>query len=597
MPCILLIWIAISVIVLYCLNHKLYTMYSRPLHLKIYVLSRTQLTGNILACLLLLLVMGSLSSLHVTAKNMPVPIPTLSNTSGNAGHAYFVDEDTDDDGIPDLVEGATDKDGDGVINSMDLDSDNDGIPDLIEAGGVDADNDGKVDDATDVDLNGLADIYDPGQGGTALPNGDFDGDGKPNALDLDSDGDGIPDVEEAGLPHTSLLAVASGSIGTDGWSVTVNALVSLTLPNSDSDTHPNYLDIDSDNDGITDNVEGQFTNQYVLPSGIDIDNDGIDDAYDADNFALSFYNSNGIIPVNFQGAVDILPDYIDPDTDDDNISDLIEGHDANQNGVADYTLTGTDTDGDGLDDGFDLVTGPNVKNEGMDGTTPPFFPATNIPADPPTPGSRGPLQKVTGTDLDRAWRTIFVGATLPLTLVKFSAEKQAGNTILVTWQAQHEVNFKEYVLERSTDGMNYAAVAIVAGKGGLLSQYAWIDNTGLQSGAKIYYRLRQVDTNNRITYSRILSVSLTPINGIVMLVTPNPSNGNAALKISSAKKRTAFINIIDNEGRILASQRAGIANGDNIIMLTSASRLASGIYTVVLNTGEEKVSVKLIIQK
>jgi hypothetical protein len=145
--------------------------------------------------------------------------------------------------------------------------------------------------------------------------------------------------------------------------------------------------------------------------------------------------------------------------------------------------------------------------------------------------------------------------------------------------------------------MNYTTVAVVPGKGGQVSQYAWTDNTGLQTGAKLYYRLRQVDINNRFTYSRILSVSLTPINGIAMFVTPNPSNGNAALKISSAKKRTAFINIIDNEGRILASQRAGITNGDNIIMLTSASRLASGVYTVVLNTGEEKVSVKLIIQK
>lgn len=569
-------------------------MQIRPLHLKKRVLNR-KLSGNTLNWLVLLLLIGSICSLHVKAKDRPAPMPGPSNAAPATSGAY-ADDDSDDDGIPDLVEGVTDKDGDGVINSLDLDSDNDGIPDLIEAGGVDTDNDGKVDGTTDVNGNGLIDTYDPAAGGIALANGDMDGDGLPNALDLDSDGDGIPDVEEAGIPHATNTAVASGTLGADGWSDTVDALLSFTPTNSDSDPNPDYLDIDADNDGITDNVEGQLTNQYVLPSGTDTDNDGIDDAYDVTNNL--FYISQGIVPVNFQGAVDILPDYIDPDTDDDGISDLIEGHDVNQDRIADYPLSGMDTDGDGLDDVFDLDnSAPNGKNQGMNGTVPPFF-SGNPPADPPAPlGSRGPLQKEVSTDLDRAWRTIAIGATLPVTLVKFSAEKQAGNTILVTWQGQHEVNFREYILERSTDGATYATVTTVPGKGGQVAQYAYTDNPGLQTGTKLYYRLRQVDIDGRFTYSRILAVSLQPPNGIVVLVTPNPSNGNAALKVSSDKKRTALINIIDNQGKVLASQRAGISNGDNIILLTAASRLASGMYTVILNTGEEKVSAKLVIQR
>ncbi len=43
--------------------------------------------------------------------------------------------DTDGDGIPDVVEGSGDPDGDGLPNSLDLDSNNNGIPDSIEAGG------------------------------------------------------------------------------------------------------------------------------------------------------------------------------------------------------------------------------------------------------------------------------------------------------------------------------------------------------------------------------------------------------------------------------------------------------------------------------
>lgn len=568
-------------------------MLNGPLHLKKNVFNKPLLTSNMLG-FLLLFITGSLCILPVAAKDSPVATPGVSKTASNT--VAYVDEDLDDDGIPDLVEGTADTDGDGINNSLDLDSDNDGIPDIIEAGGVDADNDGRVDGTTDVNGNGLIDTYDPAAGGVALANGDMDGDGIPNTHDLDSDGDGIPDVEEAGIAHNTGAATALGTLGADGWSDTVDALVSFTPTNSDSDARPDYLDIDSDNDGITDNVEGQLTNQYVLPSGVDTDQDGIDDAYDANNNL--FYLTQGVVPTNFQGAVDVLPDYIDPDTDDDGISDLIEGHDANLDGIADYTLTGLDTDGDGLDNAFDLDnTGPNGKNEGMNGIIPPFF-SGNPPADPPgTLGSRGPLQKVVVTDLDRAWRTIAIGATLPVTLVKFAAERQAGNAVLITWQGQNEVGFKEYVLERSSDGTNYTAVTTVPGKGGQVAQYAYTDNTGLQTGARLYYRLRQVDINERITYSRILSVSMEPLTGISILITPNPSTGNVALKVSSDKKRMALINIIDNQGSVLVVQRAGIAKGDNIIMLPAASRLDSGIYTIVLNTGEEKVAVKLIIQR
>ena len=46
----------------------------------------------------------------------------------------------------------------GLANYLDLDSDNDGIADIVEAGGTDADGNGTVDVTTDTDGDGLADI-------------------------------------------------------------------------------------------------------------------------------------------------------------------------------------------------------------------------------------------------------------------------------------------------------------------------------------------------------------------------------------------------------------------------------------------------------
>ncbi len=49
----------------------------------------------------------------------------------NDGTADFLDEDSDNDGIPDTVEGTTDTDADGIRNALETDSDQDGIDDVI----------------------------------------------------------------------------------------------------------------------------------------------------------------------------------------------------------------------------------------------------------------------------------------------------------------------------------------------------------------------------------------------------------------------------------------------------------------------------------
>ena len=119
---------------------------------------------------------------------------------------------------------------------------------------------------------------------------------------------------------------------------------------------------------LTDNVEGQSTAGYLLPSGIDADGDGIDDLYDNNDAAFAGNANNGIVPYNHDGAD--TPDYIDINSDNDSVNDLREG-----SGDANATLTNVaDTDGDGLVDQFDildLITAApadfdnNVTNAGM----------------------------------------------------------------------------------------------------------------------------------------------------------------------------------------------------------------------------------------
>ena len=274
--------------------------------------------------------------------------------------------------------GDCDQDGDGIANYLDLDSDNDGVTDIIEAGGVDTDEDGRVDNNADTNSDGYANTFDPVNGGTELAINDTDDDGIDDYLDLDSDGDGIGDIVEAGGTDTDGNGVVDGAftdVDGDGWSNTFdndNGGTALVDNDEDNDGLQNRIDIDSDDDGIVDIIESQPTGTLINPSGVDADGDGIDDNFDTDS-------GNALTaPENTDGTDN--PDYLDTDSDNDGDLDILEAWDINNDGVADTTPSGTDTDNDGLDDNFDNVPGSNnTTNITNGGESSGSFPNQDIP--------------------------------------------------------------------------------------------------------------------------------------------------------------------------------------------------------------------------
>jgi gliding motility-associated-like protein/uncharacterized repeat protein (TIGR01451 family) len=286
-----------------------------------------------------------------------------------------VDMDDDNDGLLDTLETGIDTDGDGLGNFLDLDSDNDGIPDIIEAGGIDTNANGMID--VFIDLNG--DGMDDTVANNPWVNADSDGDGVLNMLDLDSDDDGIADVIEAnGADPDSNGQISTGAgssisdIDGDGLANAVDpdyGSTPLVISNTDTTGGQNYVDIDSDGDGIVDNIEAQLTASYQAPANADSDGDGLDDMYD--NF--SGFGGIGIIPVNTDSAG--YYDYADFDTDNDGDLDLLEGWDTDNNGIANVNPSWNDNDNDGLDDAFDNNDTAWISTNGQ---IPTFFPNFDV---------------------------------------------------------------------------------------------------------------------------------------------------------------------------------------------------------------------------
>jgi gliding motility-associated-like protein len=118
---------------------------------------------------------------------------------------------------------------------------------------------------------------------------DFDNDGKPDWKDKDSDNDGIMDLYEFQASAGFIAPSGSDSDG-DGLDNAYDSSTggtTLVPVNTDGTDNPDYLDLDSDNDTFTDQLEGNDANKNCVADfnllNIDTDGDGLDNAYDPDN--------------------------------------------------------------------------------------------------------------------------------------------------------------------------------------------------------------------------------------------------------------------------------------------------------------------------
>ena len=146
--------------------------------------------------------------------------------------------------------------------------------------------------------------------------------------------------------HVDLLY---GATGTNSATYTRWAFFGVSSKcNIDNDAFLDIVDIDSDNDGIPDNVEAQPTIGYIPPSNIsssitDLNGNGLDDVYES---AQGGTDLNNLEDTDGDG----LKDYLDSDTDNDGTPDIEENGHSN-------TLSNIDVDNDGLDDNLDTIIG------------------------------------------------------------------------------------------------------------------------------------------------------------------------------------------------------------------------------------------------
>lgn len=181
-------------------------------------------------------------------------------------------------------------------------------------------------------------------------------------------------------------------------------------------------------------------------------------------------------------------------------------------------------------------------------------------------------------------------STLPVVLTDFSAKATNNKQIKLNWSTASEKNNLRFDILKSTDGITFNKIDEIAGHGTTQApqQYSIVDNNPAK-GIN-YYQLRQVDTDGKISLSKIIAVK-TDFATTTFAV--NYTDNNITILFENAGKETpANINLTDITGRSILAFKQNITTGINNISF-NIPYLASGIYVVSLVSENSKHAAKI----
>jgi len=176
------------------------------------------------------------------------------------------------------------------------------------------------------------------------------------------------------------------------------------------------------------------------------------------------------------------------------------------------------------------------------------------------------------------------------TLTSFEA-LYSRKEVAISWNTATDNHSRVFEVERSLDGESFKKVGEVkAGEAAATGQYVFNDKMHEQERKNdLYYRLRQVDGNDKVTYSKVLILRSYGSKSVAAVsVTPDPNVNDIQVNVQLKEKSFVMVRVMDDNGSELIKQSAMGDFGPNVYNIEGTSQLQPGMYKleVIINSNE-----------
>jgi hypothetical protein len=194
--------------------------------------------------------------------------------------------------------------------------------------------------------------------------------------------------------------------------------------------------------------------------------------------------------------------------------------------------------------------------------------------------------------------TVFqADSPLPVELSAFVSTVK-NNAVTLSWSTATEKSNYGFNVERSADKTNWVKIGFVNGSGNSNSvkNYSFTDKSA--NSGKMYYRLKQVDTDGKYEYSKIIEADLgLPKAYELSNNYPNPFNPSTTIRFSLPEKQNVKITIFNTLGQKVAEILNGEMEAGVHEVNFNASNLTSGIYIYRMDAGKFTQTKKMMLVK
>jgi hypothetical protein len=196
--------------------------------------------------------------------------------------------------------------------------------------------------------------------------------------------------------------------------------------------------------------------------------------------------------------------------------------------------------------------------------------------------------------------TFPTSGSLPVSLTDFKGLYRDNGKVELSWVTNFEQNSDRFDVERSLDGEDWKTVGTVKAQGnsGNKTNYEFIDDAGRDRANKkdLYYRLKQVDKDGKVSVSRILVVRVYNTRTLKMVsVTPNPAKNDINVNVQLNENAMVSMKVMNANGAAVITKIVKVNAGSNTFILDGSSNLKPGMYLLeVIINSKERMIVKLI---
>ena len=187
-----------------------------------------------------------------------------------------------------------------------------------------------------------------------------------------------------------------------------------------------------------------------------------------------------------------------------------------------------------------------------------------------------------------------VSATpLPIELQSFEGYTE-GSINKLKWTVRQQINTESFIIERSAEGLkNWTEIISpipAAGTTNVPKQYSSIDYKPLSLA---YYRLKTVDFDGQIQYSKVISLQNTGKKSLAIKVYPNPIQNELKIQLETFTQQNILLTLLDIYGQTHYHRQIIASDGVHDFIIQT-SNLATGIYFLKIDSHHETQIEKIV---